>query len=135
MLIWLDVDSMIRERSGGRRSIDDFARAFFGVNPGDQGILTYTFDDVVRRSNAVAPYDWARIPSPSGSSSTGAAPLDWIRRGGYRLAYRDTPTDYFTSREKDREILDLTYTLGITIGEEWRDQRRRLGFALVQRRA
>jgi predicted metalloprotease with PDZ domain len=65
MLIWLDVDSIIRERTGGRRSIDDFARAFFGVNPGDQGINTYTFEDVVRTLNAVTPYDWAGLSAPA----------------------------------------------------------------------
>ena len=30
-LIWLDVDTLIREMSGDKRSLDDFARAFFGV--------------------------------------------------------------------------------------------------------
>jgi predicted metalloprotease with PDZ domain len=117
MLIWLDVDSIIRERTGGRRSIDDFARAFFGVNPGDQGINTYTFEDVVRVLNGIAPYDWAAYLSRL-VNETGKAPLDWIRRGGYRLTYRDTPTPYFASREKARNLLDLTYTLGITIGKE-----------------
>jgi predicted metalloprotease with PDZ domain len=117
MLIWLDVDSIIRERTRGARSIDDFARAFFGVNPGDQGINLYTFDDVVRTLNAITPYDWAgylrqRVEEP------GPAPLDWIKRGGYRLAYRDTPTPYFTSREKAREVLDLTYSLGLTVGKD-----------------
>src|SRR5690606_35285011 len=58
-LIWLSVDARIRRLTDGRRSIDDFARAFFGVNPGDQGIATYTFDDVVATLNAVAPDDWA----------------------------------------------------------------------------
>ena len=29
-LLWLEVDTRIRELSGGRRSLDDFARAFFG---------------------------------------------------------------------------------------------------------
>ena len=117
MLIWLDVDSIIRERTNGRRSIDDFARAFFGVNPGDQGISTYTFDDVVRGLNAVLPYDWAAYLNQR-VNQTGKAPLDWIQRGGYRLVYRDTPTPYFTSREKDREVFDLTYTLGVTIGKD-----------------
>ncbi len=117
MLIWLDVDSIIRERTRGRKSIDDFARAFFGINPGDQGISTYTFDDVVRTLNAVTPYDWAtylnqRVERP------GDAPLDWIKRGGYRLAYSETPPAYFKSRELDREILDLTYAIGITVGKD-----------------
>ena len=35
---------------------------------------------------------------------TGPAPLAWIEAGGYRLVYRDTPSAYFRSREKDREL-------------------------------
>jgi predicted metalloprotease with PDZ domain len=117
MLIWLDADSIIRERTGGRRSIDDFARAFFGVNPGDQGINTYTFDDVVRTLNGIAPYDWAGYLRQR-VERTGPAPLDWVKRGGYRLVYRDTPTPYFKSRESNRKMVDLTYTIGITLDKE-----------------
>src|SRR5215467_1619668 len=47
-LIWLDVDTLIREQSGGKRSLDDFAKAFFGIEDGSTTILTYTFDDVVK---------------------------------------------------------------------------------------
>ena len=111
MLIWLEVDARIRQLTGGRRSIDDFARAFFGVNPGDQGTNTYDFDEVVRTLNGVAPFDWASFLRQR-VERTGPAPLDWIEAGGYRLVYRDTPTTYFRSREKDREVVDLTYTIG-----------------------
>jgi predicted metalloprotease with PDZ domain len=115
MLIWLDIDSIIREQTRGRKSIDDFARAFFGLNPDQEGQLTYTFEDVVSGLDAIVPYDWtgylnARV------NQTGKAPLDWIERGGYRLAYSDEPTAYFASREKDRDIVDLTYTIGVTLG-------------------
>jgi len=34
-MIWLDADTLIREQSNGRRSLDDFAKAFFGVQDGD----------------------------------------------------------------------------------------------------
>ena len=117
MLIWLDVDSMIRQQTGGERSLDDFARAFFGINPGHEGIATYTLEDVVRTLDEVAPYDWATYLNRR-VEQTGEAPLEWIERGGYRLVYSETPTDYFKSREKDREILDLTYTIGVTIGKD-----------------
>ncbi|HEV2079347.1 MAG TPA: peptidase M61 [Allosphingosinicella sp.] len=117
MLIWLDVDSIIRERTGGRRSIDDFAAAFFGVNPGSEGSLTYTFDDVVQTLNAVTPYDWRGYLTQR-VEQTGPAPLDWIRRAGYRLVYTDTPTKYFKDREKARDLVDLTYTLGLTLGKD-----------------
>ena len=57
-LIWIDVDRIIRQQSGGKRSIDDFARAFFGMRDRDYGELTYTLDDVVKTLNKVQPYDW-----------------------------------------------------------------------------
>jgi predicted metalloprotease with PDZ domain len=119
MLIWLEVDARLRRLSGGRRSLDDFARAFFGTNPGDQGILTYRFEDVVRTLNAIAPFDWDNYLRQR-VERTGPAPLDWIAAGGYRLVYRDTPPAYFKSREQDRKVLDLTYTIGLVVGENGR---------------
>ncbi|MDT9600910.1 peptidase M61 [Sphingosinicella sp. GR2756] len=116
MLIWLDVDSRIRSLTNGRRSLDHFARAFFGVRPNDQGIFPYTFEDVVRTLGEIAPYDWNSYLTQR-VEKVGEAPLGWIGRGGYRLVYRDTPTPYFAGREKDREMLDLTYTIGATIGK------------------
>ena len=47
-LTWLDADTLIRELSNGQKSLDDFARAFFGVDDGQW--LTpkpYRFDEVV----------------------------------------------------------------------------------------
>jgi predicted metalloprotease with PDZ domain len=58
-LIWLDADTLIREQSHGQRSLDDFARQFFGLDDGSYGELTYTFDQLVAALNRVQPYDWA----------------------------------------------------------------------------
>jgi predicted metalloprotease with PDZ domain len=117
MLIWLEVDAQLRRLSGGRRSMNDFARAFFGINPGDQGVATYSFEDVAAVLNGIAPYDWATYLRERVDRVQAHAPLAWIEAGGYRLVYRDTPTPYFTAREKDRKILDLTYSVGAVIGE------------------
>src|SRR5690606_28497766 len=57
-MIWLDADTLIRERSGGRRSLDDFARAFFGVEDGNWDPAPYTFDDVVTTLDGVQSGDW-----------------------------------------------------------------------------
>ena len=45
---------MLRQMSGGKRSIDDFARAFFGIRDRDWGEVTYTLDDVVATLNGSA---------------------------------------------------------------------------------
>ncbi|MEY2918946.1 MAG: hypothetical protein RL261_251, partial [Pseudomonadota bacterium] len=61
IFVWLDVDTRIRELTRGRRSLDDFARAFYGVEDGRIEPLTYTVDDVIATLNAIAPYDWATM--------------------------------------------------------------------------
>jgi predicted metalloprotease with PDZ domain len=115
LLIWLDVDRILRERSGGRRSIDDFARAFFGVNDRDYGELTYTFDDVVATLNRVQPYDWRGYLTRRLNAYTERAPLEGIEAGGYRLIYTDMPTDWFKAGEKKRKSVDLSYSGGFTV--------------------
>jgi predicted metalloprotease with PDZ domain len=116
-LIWLDADTLIRERSAGKRSLDDFARAFFGINNGSIVTVTYTFDDVVKALNAVQPYDWAAFLHQRLDSVGKPAPLDGLRRGGYRLTYTDTPSDYEKTAEEHRKHLDLLYSVGIEIDD------------------
>jgi predicted metalloprotease with PDZ domain len=119
-LLWLDADTLIRERSGGRKSLDDFARAFFGVNDGSYVPLTYTFEDIVKALNGVEPYDWSQFLRSRLDGHGPGAPLDGITRGGYKLVYTDTPTDYFKGSETRRKVNDLTYSLGFVIGNDGR---------------
>jgi predicted metalloprotease with PDZ domain len=118
LLIWLDADSLIRERSHGARSLDDFARAFFGVNDRDWGELTYNFDDIVRALNQVQSNDWAAFLHARLEHVSEHAPLDGFARGGYRLVYADTPTEWFKANEKARKITDLTYSGGFVLGKD-----------------
>ena len=117
-LVWLDADTMIREMSGGKKSLDDFARAFFGVNDGSYEPATYSFDDVVKTLNGVQPHDWAKFLRARLDTVGAEAPLDGIARGGYRLVYSDTPSDFFKGAEARRRNTDLTYSLGMVIGRE-----------------
>jgi predicted metalloprotease with PDZ domain len=114
LLIWMDVDTLIRERSGDKRSLDDFAKAFFGVNDGDWGQLTYTFKDVVKTLNKVEPYDWDNFLKKRVEDVRPEAPLDGLARGGYRLVYGPTPTDSFHAAEVRSKGADLTYSIGLT---------------------
>lgn len=119
-LIWLDVDTLIREKTGGRKSLDDFARAFFGMRDGSWTPLTYTFDDVVGALNSVLPYDWASFLDQRARQVSPAPPLEGIARGGYRLVYTDTPSDYWKDSEARRKHVDLTYSLGLVLSREAR---------------
>ncbi len=60
-LIWLDVDTTIRQMSGGKRSLNDFAARFLGLNLANTPpiVVPYTFEEVVENLNAIQPNDWA----------------------------------------------------------------------------
>jgi predicted metalloprotease with PDZ domain len=119
-LIWTEVDAMLRAKSGGRKSMDDFARAFFGVKDRDWGELTYTVDDVAATLNGIVPFDWAGYLKDRVYGVAPKAPLGGITQGGYKLVYTDKPGAYWKSREAMREATDLSYSLGLSIGKEGR---------------
>jgi predicted metalloprotease with PDZ domain len=118
LLLWLDADSLIRQLSHGARSLDDFARAFFGVRDRDWGELTYNREDVARTLNAVQPHDWAKFLQDHLDNTSQHAPLDGFTRGSYRLVYTDTPTDWIKGYEKARKITDLSYSGGLIIAAD-----------------
>jgi predicted metalloprotease with PDZ domain len=115
VLIWLDADTLIRERSNGRRSLDDFARAFFGVDDGSTTVVTYTFDDVVKALNAVEPYDWAAFLRQRLDGVGIPAPLDGLRRGGYRLVYTDKPSDFQKDADGAFKQTNFIHSIGVAI--------------------
>ena len=117
-LIWLDADTLIREMSKGARSLDDFARSFFGIDNGSFVPVTYTFDDVVKALNAIQPYDWARFLHARLDPSGGKAPLDGLKRGGYRLAYNDTENEYIKSTDGEHKRTTFTWSLGFVAGNK-----------------
>ncbi|VVS96709.1 M61 glycyl aminopeptidase [Sphingomonas sp. EC-HK361] len=118
LLVWMDVDSMLRQMSGGRKSIDDFAKAFFGVRDGDWGELTYTLDDVASTLNGIQPYDWKAYLVKRLTEHAAGAPIDGFARNGYKLVYTDQPTNVFKQGEKTRKIADFTYSGGFVVGKD-----------------
>jgi predicted metalloprotease with PDZ domain len=117
-LIWLDADTLIREMSDNQKSLDDFARAFFGINDGSLVPATYAFVDVVNVLNSILPYDWEAFLRARLDNHGPGAPLDGIRRGGYKLVYTDTASEYYAAWGADSGVSDLTYSIGMSIDYE-----------------
>jgi predicted metalloprotease with PDZ domain len=118
LLIWLDVDRIIRQQSGGARSLDDFARAFFGMRHGDWGELPYDLNEIIATLNRVQPYDWAGYLNARVYSVAPRPPLEGITQGGYRLVYREEPTAWTKSLQSGGKYVDLTYSIGASIGND-----------------
>lgn len=114
-LIWLDADTKIRELTTGQKSLDNFAKAFFGVYNGSFVTDTYTFDDLVNVLNSVVPYDWAGFFRQRVYDLHPAVPEDGITRGGYKLVYSDTVQPWLTKGEASYGSADFSTSLGFSV--------------------
>jgi predicted metalloprotease with PDZ domain len=114
-LIWVDADTKIRELSNGQKSLDDFAKAFFGVYNGSFVTLTYNFDDVVKTLNSVAPYDWGTFLRERVYQLHPSVPEDGFTRGGYKLVYTDNEQEWMTRNNAAEGLADFSTSLGISI--------------------
>jgi predicted metalloprotease with PDZ domain len=117
-LIWMEADVKIRQLSHGRKSLDDFCRAFLGGPGGVPEMKPYTFDDVVAAMNSVEPYDWAGFFRERLDSTSGHAPLGGIEGGGWKLVYDNVRSDFWRSYEDDGKLVDLSYSLGIKVKDD-----------------
>lgn len=117
-LIWLEVDSIIRQQTHGARSLDDFCHRFHGGESGSPKVVPYTFDDVVHTLNEVAPYDWAKLLHERVTSTSAHAPLGGIERGGWKLVYNDQPNLFNRAVEKLSKSANFSYSLGFSVAAD-----------------
>jgi predicted metalloprotease with PDZ domain len=112
-LMWLEADTLIRARTGGRKSLDDAARAFYGLG-GDTPpkVVTYTRADVVRALSAVTAYDWDGFFTRH-VDALAPHPPDFLTAGGYALVYTEKPSALEKIVNRIGKQIDVRYSLGI----------------------
>ena len=116
-LIWLDADTKIRELSGGNKSLDDFAKLFFGVDNGSYNTRTYTFDDLVAALNKVQPFDWAGFLRARVYDLAPHTPENGITQGGYQLVYNDEQPEWIKHQDSSRGTSFAT-SLGFSVDKD-----------------
>jgi predicted metalloprotease with PDZ domain len=116
-LLWLDADTLIREKSGGKKSLDDFCRAFFGGS-GAPEVKPYTFEDVVKGLDGVAAHDWKAFLEKRVRGTDAEPPLDGLARGGWEVVYRATPGDLLKAADADGKTVNLTASVGLLLKDD-----------------
>ena len=123
-MLWLDADTLIREKTGGKKSLTDFQRIFLGKG-GNTGPLIVTYDrkELERDLNEVLPYDWAGFFHDHIDVPTPHTDLAGIERGGYKLVYTDKPTRSARTAEaagggRGGRGVDVWYSLGFRVSSE-----------------
>ncbi|CAN8100658.1 unnamed protein product [Discula destructiva] len=122
VLVWLTVDTIMRANTGGRQSLDDWVRLFFG-GAKDTGpkVVSYTLDDIAKSLDGMVPYDWAHFFRTNVQEVAPRALTEGIERAGYKLAYSSEPSGH-----GDKNYLGKTselgnaiwYSLGLKVSEK-----------------
>jgi predicted metalloprotease with PDZ domain len=112
-LIWIEVANIIHAQSEGKKSFEDFFRAFYGGPNNGPEMKCYTFDDLVQVLNQTVSYDWARLLNERLTSTSPEAPTAGLEAGGWKLVFNGDPTG---GARGVRSVSITTYTIGLTLG-------------------
>jgi predicted metalloprotease with PDZ domain len=117
-LIWLEADTIIRQKTENQKSMDNFAHLFHGQPDGGPTVKTYTFEDVVATLERVTPFDWRTFLADRIKKVAVKAPLAGFENGGWRLVYTDRPSARMSTSMSIHRYVDCTASLGLTVSTE-----------------
>jgi predicted metalloprotease with PDZ domain len=118
-LIWLRADAQIREQSQGRRSLDDFLRAFFGQRDTEPIVVPYTREDVEAALSAICPFDWHGFFETRVYQVNSKPPTDGLEAAGWRLVYNAAPNNQpFFDQAATAPDLYASYSIGIDVKKD-----------------
>ncbi len=117
-LLWLDVDTIIRERSNGTRSLDTFLHRYSEPAVTGPIVVTYTRSEIESLLNGVEPYDWHAFFDKYVYHVTVEPPTDELARGGWRIAYTEKPNEFITAEQADQHGIVGWYAYGADMSGE-----------------
>jgi predicted metalloprotease with PDZ domain len=111
-LVWLDVDTIIRERSHGARSLDTFLHRY--TEPALTGpiVKTYTRGEIETLLNEVEPYDWHAFFDKYVYQRSVHPPADELARSGWKFVYTEKPNAFITASQADDPGITGWYSYG-----------------------
>ena len=116
-LIWLEADVIIRQKTKGKKSLDDFCRAFHGGTGGKPGVKGYAEDDLYAALNSVVQHNWKAHFARRVKVTTEEPPLDGITGAGWKLAYKEAASGLYETGESLFKNTNLAPSIGLLFGD------------------
>jgi predicted metalloprotease with PDZ domain len=114
-LLWLEVDVLIRTKTKGAKSVEDFCRAFFGGGESKPAVIGYSLDDLVKALNIVVENDWKTFFLRRVDMTAESPPLEGIAGAGWKLGYAEKPSDLFAAQEGLSKGVNLADSIGLLL--------------------
>jgi predicted metalloprotease with PDZ domain len=117
-MLWLEADALIRSRSHGRKSLDDFAKSFYGAPSTPPGVSPYDFDDLIKALGGVLPYDWRTFWTERLNRVRAEAPLEGLAASGWRLRFDAVESPEQKANDAFDKKTNLKYSLGFSLRDD-----------------
>ncbi|MFZ0363297.1 MAG: PDZ domain-containing protein [Candidatus Cybelea sp.] len=117
-LVWLDVDTIIRERSHGARSLDTFLHRYTAPPVTGPIVETYTRAQIEALLNEVEPYDWHDFFERHVYHADVHPPNDELARAGWRMVYNEKPNEFIKAEQADDHGIGGWYSYGADLTTE-----------------
>ncbi len=117
-LLWLQVDSVMREKSKGARSLDTFAADFFGPPDGVIAVKPYTYQDLISALNQVVPYDWNALLQGNLLATRPTPVSPGLEAAGWTVVYTDEPNQAAVDAESISQQTDLSTSIGLVLEQD-----------------
>ena len=127
MLFWLEVDALVRERSGGEKTLDDFCRTFFKADEPLTSPKGYQRNDITRTLSSLAVFDWDGLIRRRIESLQDHFDYEMASRLGYRFEVSNDPVQIPAGTFRHRGGADFLDSIGLVIASDGSVTRVRLG--------
>ena len=117
-LIWLRADTIIREQSRDRLTLDDFLRSFFGQRDTEPIVVPYTREEVEAALSAICPYDWHTFFESRIYRVDSRPPVEGLEAAGWRLIYNATPNNEPFYSDLLPMSYNGVYSIGVSVKKD-----------------
>jgi predicted metalloprotease with PDZ domain len=115
-LVWLRADTLIREQSRDRSSLESFFRSFFGQHDTGPIVSPYSREEVESSLSTITALDWHRFFQSHIYDVNSKPPTDGLEAAGWRLVYNATPNNEPIHADPTNPIsCYAAYSIGIDV--------------------
>jgi predicted metalloprotease with PDZ domain len=118
MVAWLEADAIIRQQTGGKRSLDDFCKTFFATQPKTPPVAGYELDEVLGILKQIADYDWPKFFAERIQQPRQELGLGFLEAIGYRVQYAPKQSEYSKERDLERRSTNAQASLGLGVSDD-----------------
>ncbi|MEO7793327.1 MAG: M61 family peptidase, partial [Thermoanaerobaculia bacterium] len=118
VLLWLEVDGVLRAQSRGRVTLDDFCRRFHGGKSGPPAVVPYSRATLAADLDALVPHDWRRFFEERVYDVRPRAPLAGLEAHGWKLVFSARPNAALADDEKESKGRSYRFSVGFDVDKD-----------------